>query len=295
MLNRAPAVPAIPTLPEQLALPKLIHQTFPTKTLPKELQANVDALKARNPDWLYTLYDDNDIAHFIRDVYGDAVYERFERIEPVYGAARADLFRYLLLYKLGGVYLDIKSTATRPLDEVLRTEDRFIIAQWQNGPGEKYEFAGFHEEMERIHGGEFQQWFLVATAGHPFLKAVIENVLRNVTVYHPALHGVGKPGVLRVTGPIAYTLAIAPILDHHPHRRADAERDLGIEYTIYPTIVKDERQRQHLRLFRTHYSQAKTSLIRLTGVRKAMTRPLLAAEKIARSVRAVARRITQAP
>ena len=273
MLNRPPAVEHTRSIATETALPKLIHQTFPTKALPQELQASVDALRLLNPGWRHVLYDDAEIANFIRIEYGDEMLMQFERIDPIYGAARADLFRYLLLYKRGGVYLDIKSAATRPLDEVLRKGDRFLVAQWPVDADAKFIGAGRHGEMQHIARGEFQQWFVVATAGHPFLKAVIENVLRNLSIYNPALHGVGKPGVLRVTGPIAYTLAIAPILKNHPHRVVDAEADLSFEYSIYPMVDKGDHE--HVRLFKTHYSQSKVSLVRLTGAKAVFTPPLL--------------------
>ncbi len=283
MLNRPPRKSMVPSVSEQETLPRLIHQTFPGKLLPSELQASVDRLKALNPGWHHELYTDEDIVRFIRSAYGAEIHEQYERIDPVYGAARADLFRYLLLYKLGGVYLDIKSAATRPLDEVLERNERFIIAQWPGGPEAKFKGAGWHEETKHIPQGEFQQWFVVATPGHPFLKAVIENVLRNFTVYNPALHGVGKRGVLRVTGPIAYTLAIEPLLARHPHRTVDAQRDLGFEYSIYPTVDKGDHA--HLKLFKTHYSQSQVSLVRLEGLNSVITAPLLAARRLVTRLR----------
>lgn len=283
MLNRTPAVSLAPTFAEEARLPGLIHQTFPSKTLPPALEANVQALQALNPTWRHQLYDDADIARFIRSAYGDAIHRRFERIDPVYGAARADLFRYLLLYKLGGVYLDIKSAATRPLDTVLRPDERYIVAQWPNGPDAKLKGAGWHEETKHVRDGEFQQWFIVAAPGHPFLKVVIERVLRNIAVYQPALHGVGKKGVLRVTGPIAYTLAIEPLLALHSHRRADAERDLGFDYSIYTTVNQGEHG--HLGLFKTHYSRAQQSVIRLHGAAAAINRTVLKAQEVVSRLR----------
>ena len=52
-------------------------------------------------------------SNYIRREYGESILSCYLRIDPVYGAARADLFRYLLLYRTGGVYLDIKSAARR--------------------------------------------------------------------------------------------------------------------------------------------------------------------------------------
>ena len=279
-LNRSPASPRIQAVPGSPQLPKLIHQTFPSKKLPIELQASVDSLRALNQDWEHRLYDDTDIRQFIGSAYGADILSRFERIDPIYGAARADLFRYLLLYKVGGVYLDIKSAATRPLDLILSPAEQYIIAQWPSGPDAKFKGAGWHEETKHIHGGEFQQWFLVSTPGHPFLKAVIENVIRNLEIYNPALHGVGKRGVLRITGPIAYTLAIEPLRAEQPHRHVDASRDLGFEYSIYPTV--DRGLHPHLKLFKVHYSQSTSSLVRLNRAEAVATLPLMAAERWAR-------------
>ncbi len=39
--------------------------------------------------------------------------------QPRYGVVLADIFRYLVIYNEGGVYLDIKSTVNRPLDEII--------------------------------------------------------------------------------------------------------------------------------------------------------------------------------
>ena len=64
--------------------------------------------------------DDADINEYIGRAYGERLLGEFNRISPSYGATRADFFRYLLLYREGGVYLDIKSSMERPLDEVLQ-------------------------------------------------------------------------------------------------------------------------------------------------------------------------------
>lgn len=278
MLNRPPKVPRVAEVPPQSTIPRLIHQVFfPARPLPPELQANVDSLRSLNPTWRHTLWDDVAMERFIRTSYGDAVWASFDRIAPAYGAARADLFRYLLLYRQGGLYLDIKSAATLPLDSVVRADDRYLIGQWPVGPDVKFQGAGWHDETAHV-GGEFQQWFVLAAPGHPFLKAVIENVLQNIEVYNPALHGVAQRGVLRLTGPIAYTLAIAPLLDQHPHRRVDAERDLGFEYSIYPTV--DKGAHRHFSLFKVHYSQSRESVVRLDGPRGAVIGRVLALENL---------------
>jgi inositol phosphorylceramide mannosyltransferase catalytic subunit len=255
-LNQPPRRSLLAPLPAGESIPRILHQTFYDRTLPPELQRNVDRLRTLNPDWEYRFYDDADIRAFILEHYGSQVLHYFERIGPQYGAARADLFRYLLMYKVGGVYLDIKSAATRALDEVIRPDDRFLLSNWNP------DFTGWghHYELRNLKRGEFQQWYIACAPGHPFMKEVLETVLENIDRYDPSLHGVGKNGVLRVTGPIAYTLAIHRALDAHPHRFADSEKELGFDYNLY-------RGQSHETVFRSHYSVQTAPVVRL-GVRK---------------------------
>jgi hypothetical protein len=235
------------------SIPRILHQTYPTKTLPEPLASNVVALRTRNPDWEYRLYDDADIEHFIAEEYGPAVLERYLLVSPSYGAARADLFRYLLIYRQGGLYLDIKSTADRPLTDVFGAADHFVVSQWDNAPGREHEIWGLHPDLVHVPGGEFQQWFIASAPGHPFLRAVIERVLGNIDRYNPFRDGVGLE-VVRVTGPVAYTFAIEPLLARHPHRRVASEAALGLRYSVMAYHA-------HHAHFRGHYSQRMTPIV----------------------------------
>lgn len=235
------------------AIPRVIHQTFPTEDLPPALRDNVDALRMRNPGWRHQLYVDADIETFVADEYGTQVLAAYRRIAPEYGAARADLFRYLVVYRYGGVYLDIKSSADRPLDDVLGHHDSFIVSQWDNVAGGSNENWALHPELRDVPGGEFQQWLVIAAPGHPLLRAVIERVLRNIRDYNPYRVGVGL-NVIRVTGPIPYTLAIAPLLAQYPHRRVRSETELGMRYTIMPF-------KAHHTHFSGHYSRRRTPIV----------------------------------
>jgi mannosyltransferase OCH1-like enzyme len=213
-------------------IPRILHQTFHTAVVPVELAANVEAVRGLNADWEHRFYDDADARAFIERHYGPRILAYYDAIDPRYLAARSDLFRYLVIYRCGGVYLDVKSFTSRPLAEVIQGPDMYLLSQWPNGPGEPFEGWGLHPELRRAPGGEYQQWFIAAAAGHPFLRAVIRRVLANLKGYNPALHGVGQRGVLKVTGPIAYTLAIQPLREAWPHRFVDAAA-LGLEYSIY--------------------------------------------------------------
>lgn len=273
----------IATLPAGRAVPQILHQTYHTQDLPAPLQEAVERTRAASRGWEHRLYDDGDIVDYIRKEYGEAILATYLRIDPRYGAVRADLFRYLLMYRTGGVYLDIKSVATRPLNEVLRPDDTYILSQWH---GKRFAGMGMgvHSALRGIEGTEYQQWHIVAAPGHPFLKSVIENVLRNLRIYNPGIHGVGKRGVLAVTGPIAYTLAIHPLLRLHPHRFVDSAQDLGFDYNLFMT---GRNSSAHTFLFRAHYAELRQPIVTVGPASRAYGFPFRAGRKLLRLARLV--------
>lgn len=223
--------PQTPVFPVGDSIPQIIHQTSRSQTLRPDVQASIELLRADNPGYDYRFYDDDAAESFISKAYGPEMLAAFGRIHPAYGAAKADLFRYLLMYKEGGVYLDIKSTASRPLSNTIKPGDKYILSQWNNAPGEEYPGWGLNSWLRDVPGGEFQQWHIISIAGHPFLRAVIIDVLQNMKSYRAWRQGVGLNGTVRTFGPVAYTNAIYPILNAHPHRRVKSERELGLRYT----------------------------------------------------------------
>jgi len=261
-LNVGGGAICIPCIERTISIPKVIHQTYGGDILPQTLLDNINAIKRLNPGWVHKIYNDEDIFDFIQKYYPPDVLRKYLKINPKYGAARADLFRYLLIYCKGGVYLDIKSTLERPLDDVLEATDQFILSTWVDDATPQYAGWGLHTNIKDLPNGEFQQWHVAAAAGHPFLKSVIDAILNNIDIYDPYLHGIGKPGVLNLTGPIAYSLAIAPLLTKYEHRIVKSKTDLGFVYTI---LGETEG---HSVLFKNHYMQQTAPIINASKLRR---------------------------
>jgi mannosyltransferase OCH1-like enzyme len=231
-----------------LTIPRIIHQTARDyDDLPEEIRQNIQHVKSLNPGWEHRFYSDSDIFEYIERHFDRQILQASRRINPCYGVVLADLFRYLVSFREGGVYLDAKSSLTRPLDEVLLENDVYLLSQWDNRLGRPFHGWGHFPETSRIAGGEFQQWHIVAAPGHPFLHRVITEVLFNMQQYHPRWFGVGQEGVVRVSGPICYSLSIAPMLPLHQFRPVAIE-ELGFRYTIYDSI------KQHIE-FGKHYTR----------------------------------------
>ncbi len=224
--------------------------------MPEALRKNVEEIKSRNPEWNYRFYDNEAIESFVSEHYGRKVLDAYLKIDPSYGAARADLFRYLVMYRIGGVYLDIKSRFLVPIDDVIAGDEGYIISQWSNKKGEKYEGFGLKPEVAHVAGGELQQWHIIAAPGHPFLRVLLLSILDDIERYRPWRHGTGKVGVMRLTGPLAYTLTIMPLLKSHQCKIVPNESALFLDYSAIPGDG-------HKKLFGQHYSENERSIVQL--------------------------------
>lgn len=172
-----------------MAIPKIIFQTFKTNNLPFITRWHINRMIKKNPDYDYQFYDDRRAEHFIKEEFGQEVFSLFRKIEI--GAAKADLFRYAILYKKGGIYLDIDSLLVKKLNDFILPGDKAVISL------EK------HKEF-------FCQWALIFEAGHPFLKKTLEMVIENLkeNKYPNDVH--------KMTGPTAYSFAIKECLQESP-------------------------------------------------------------------------------
>ncbi|RAK51274.1 glycosyltransferase family 32 protein [Phenylobacterium deserti] len=270
----------VPSFPEAARIPRVLHQAYwPAANLPKELAENVEWVRNSHPHWEHRFYDETAILNFVREHYGQRMVRYFERISPAYPVVKVDLFKYLLMYQAGGVYLDCKSRPTLPLDEVLGPDDRFILSHWRNGETEDFAGFGFHKELSHMPRGEYEQWHIVAAPGHPFLRAVIQRVLRNIDRYNPALNGAGQHGVLRLSGPIPYALAIEPLRARHPHRQISDATEIGLQYSIFGNPFTHRKQ------LGSHYSDRQDPIVEVGALTKASAPLIHAAKAVKKALR----------
>ena len=87
-------------------IPLNIFQTWHTLELPHNMNKNMLLLKQQNPEFTHYLYDDTMCRDFISNNFNSDVLYAYDTLKP--GAYKSDLWRYCILYKYGGIYLDIK-------------------------------------------------------------------------------------------------------------------------------------------------------------------------------------------
>jgi mannosyltransferase OCH1-like enzyme len=222
-----------------MSIPKIIYQTVnDLNNLKPELIRNRKAIAEMNPQWQMNLYSDEDVLDFIKNEFDSEILQYYMKINPKYGAARADFFRYLIVYKYGGLYLDIKSTTTKSLDLVIGDSDEFITSTWPASiEGVDTSQWGRHDNLENT---EYQNWFILSSAGSKILEEVISTVCRNIDQYDPFRQGVGRLAVLETTGPIAYSRVLHKYILKGEARLASNE-ELGLRYSIYNINSKSHR------------------------------------------------------
>ncbi len=164
-------------------IPKIIHQTWRDHDLPVPA-ALPESWKALNPDWDYRFWTDDDLANIVEQHYPD--------IWPIFQATtnpvqKADIARYLMLHRYGGIYADIDTECVGTLD-VLAHETRVVLSQ------EPTEHWG-HAEVRNMDMVVFNG-VMASPKGHPFWLDVMQ-------MLHRCRHA--NKGVLESTGPLMLT------------------------------------------------------------------------------------------
>jgi len=115
-------------------VPKIIWQThnYLYEELPEHLKQVTQTWINLNPTWEYKYVNHIDREEFVR-AEDPVLYTHYERLYPI---TQADIWRYLVTYKYGGVYADMDSVCKAPLDYMLDTLQcgHDLLAASQPGP-----------------------------------------------------------------------------------------------------------------------------------------------------------------
>jgi len=168
-------------------IPKIIHQTWHSPVYDSD-QGSPESWRQHNPDWEYRFWTDADLEEFVRTEFPGflELYRRYPN-----NVQRADLARYMLLYRFGGVYADMDTHCLGRLD-ALAAEDRVILC----------EEPSLHWDQARLFGMErlYFNGTMASPADHRFWKHVIDCAWK-------ARH-VAVKDVVESTGPVMLTGAI---------------------------------------------------------------------------------------
>jgi mannosyltransferase OCH1-like enzyme len=143
-----------------------VATTNQSADLPLYGQASATNLRLLNPDFEYLFFDDARIDQFI-----DAEFPQYRPVFNSFAARiqRYDFFRYLSVYRFGGFYFDIDVFLASGLESLLEFGCVF-----------PFEHLSLHSFLREQYGMDWEigNYAFGATAGHPFLEAIIKNVVR---------------------------------------------------------------------------------------------------------------------
>lgn len=225
-------------------IPFLVHQTFYTTELPEEIIKTIIHNKKICPKFKFCFYNDEQCETFIKTNFDDKVYNAYIKLNKAYGAMRADFFRYCILYKIGGVYLDIKSMITKPLYSIINPDDICIL-----------DIPRTDLEPWRKDNPTYEQWLLIFARHHPYLKHMIDQMVNDIeNNYQPSINGyemTSKYKVLLLTGPDAFTRAINSYIQLNKtiyHKNIDYTSFSKLHNGEYLSMYKDKKHYSQLNL-----------------------------------------------
>jgi len=242
-------------------IPKNIYQlTTRNLQLDKKIFENIENLKKINPDFQYMLMNEEHQIRFLNEHYSADYMNAYKSFSTGYDVAKMDFFRYLLMYQLGGVYLDIKSSFLQPFNSFITTNDTFLVSKWPLNPESPYYKWGVHLDLPQ---GEYINGVIISESHNPILKKVIEDVMNNIKNYRPFRDGTGARGVHRLTGPVAYTRAIEKSSHYTKLRQIDFFQ-VGYQVTIYSSTG------EHQKLAKRHYAQQRRPILKSSKTKMIM-------------------------
>ena len=82
-------------------------------------------MKQNNPGYVHKIYTDIEIDEFVNINFPGEITECYNTLNII--VAKVDFWRYLILYKLGGVYIDIDSCINTDLNMLINDTDTAIV------------------------------------------------------------------------------------------------------------------------------------------------------------------------
>jgi inositol phosphorylceramide mannosyltransferase catalytic subunit len=224
-----------------MTIPKLIIQTGKSRDLPMVARASAASIQALNPEFEYLFFDDAAVERFV-DTHFSEYRPLFDSFP--YRIQKYDFFRYLAVYHHGGFYFDLDIFLARRLHDLCENHSCVL-------PFEELSIHGFLSDNYGMDW-EVGNYAFGAAAGHPFLRAVIDNCVRAQREPHwPAAMWMRFPRLFReefyvldTTGPGLVSRTLAEFSGAHSE-----------VHVLFPPDVCDERHWHHFGDYGVHMQE----------------------------------------
>ena len=154
-------------------IPKILHQTWPTRAVPNITGPWIGAWTHVNPNFTHMFWTNRAILNFILCKYPD-FYALFMRYQSA--IERSDVFRYFVLYEYGGVYADVDMEPVRDMTSLITSHHCLLPVE----PDAHALLA------RRAFANAFRMLLsnaiMACRPRHPFFRFVIETLYRRTSV-----------------------------------------------------------------------------------------------------------------
>jgi mannosyltransferase OCH1-like enzyme len=140
-------------------IPLNIFMTY-SNPPPPEFKKNMEEIAKNNPEFQVYFFDNDLRREFIERNFDIDVLKSHDKLIP--GAYKADLFRYCILYKYGGIYMDIKMKLFNDYKLIKLTDKEYFVRDIEES------------------GGGVANAVIVSNSGNPILKKAIDEIVLNV-------------------------------------------------------------------------------------------------------------------
>lgn len=168
-----------------MEIPKIIHQIWSgiEEPLPELFKTLGNTWKENHSEWEYILWDEKMMNSFIDRNYPQHC-DRYRGFP--FNVQRWDSIRYLILSKMGGMYIDLDAECLKPHDDLLE--------------GRTCCFSMEPKEHGLVLGRElyFNNALMACVPGHRFMEKIVENVFVKELSYT----GIRNLDILLTTGPL---------------------------------------------------------------------------------------------
>jgi len=161
-------------------VPLTIYETWHSNKVPTKMRETIYSLLDMNPEFDYYLYSDDACRKFIKDNFNEDVVMAFDTLKP--GAYKSDLWRYCILYKKGGIYIDVKFKSLIPLAPIIEKNPEIFVRDMPVTFSFNFESQAYNA-------------FMISPPNNPIFKDCIEDIVRSCKLK------LYKSGPLDITGP----------------------------------------------------------------------------------------------
>jgi len=187
------------------AIPLYIFQTWHTKqNLNLKMFNAINNIKTQNPEFKHFLFDDNDCRNFIKRHFRREVLIAYDSLIP--GAYKADLWRYCVLFIIGGIYIDIKFEMTNEFKLIhLIQKEHFVLDACKTGvynafmickPGNKLLLEAINMIVQNVKNKYYGDGFLDPTGPKLLAKVISVNDTRVDLTHSELVHNNNKKVIM---------------------------------------------------------------------------------------------------